>query len=390
MHLLMNKHRPILEVEEDGGKIISMGAVLDQDFLPIQLQQNMTVQSLNEWFVKRQLPEKREGLAAARMAFRGFERDPHYFSLSDQYWVKRTQKDSWEKFNFFTNRYNKEVGKIFFEPWNVNRELLAQSSPDRTTTGVLIKRWVQDEDGTSYLIKAGSAVYHQEPLSEVLASIMLGKMKLIEYVPYELVIDGMRFCSRCKNFVDADSEFVPAAAIFTAKQRRQDETVYAHLLKMCEEFKIKDAKSFIDRMIIADHILCNSDRHLNNFGFLRSATTGKIKGFAPLFDCGSSYWGTQTEIKHKSSDLFPEEEKKLMEQAGKRGLFATLRSTQSMRRLIKGYPDINEKKKEDLFAELKEMDLELEQLSGAVIDEVEREDPNKKRHSRFSDTDFTR
>ena len=380
---LMNKHRAVLEVEEEGGKLISMGNVLNRDFLPLQLQGTLNLQTLNDWFTKRQIPEKREGLAEARMSFRGFEKNLHYFSLSDQYWIKRTQKDSWDKFNFFINYYSREVGKIFFEPWNVIPDKITGASPDRTTTGVLIKRWVQDENGVSWLIKAGSALYHQEPLSEVLASIMLGKMQLIDHVPYELVVDGMRFCSKCRNFVDADTEFVPASAVYMREPRREGETVYEHLLAMCKAYEIEDAKSCIDRMIVADHILCNPDRHLNNFGFLRSASTGKILKFAPLFDCGSSYWGTQAEVKKIRSDLFPEVEEELLAKAGKRGLLKTVRSTQAMKRLIQSYPDVPISKKEALLAELKEMDLEMEQRSGAVIGEIEK--GTGKKEGRFSD-----
>ena len=372
---LMNKHKPILEVEEEGGKLLQMGQVLNKDFLPMQLQENLTLQSLNDWFSRRQIPEKREGLKEARMSFHGFETDRHFFSLSDQYWLKRTQKDSWEKLNFFTNRYSPEVGKIFFEPWNVRVDQIEAASPDRTTNGVLMKRWVQEKDLSSYLIKAGSVIYHQEPLSEVLASIMLAKMNFIDYVPYELVIDGMRFCSKCKNFVDADTEFVPASAIYLREPRKENETVYEHLIAMCQAYRIKDAKEMIDKMIVADHILCNSDRHLNNFGFIRSASSGKILRFAPLFDCGSSYWGTKNEVEKKKSNLFPEMEEELLAQAGKNGLLNGVRSTPAMKRLIQSYPDVAKKKKEALITEIQEIDLELEQRTGKEIETLAFDEP---------------
>lgn len=380
---LMNKDRAVLEVEEDAGTLIKMGAVLNEEFLPIQLQRNLTINTLNDWFKKRRIPEKREGLEQARASFAGFEKDLRYFSLSDQYWIRRNKNDTWDKYNFFTNFYDREVGRIFFEPWNVIREHIEKPSPDRTTTGVLTKRWVQDEGGVSYLIKAGSTKYHQEPLSEVLASIMLKKMNMIDFVPYELVIDGFRFCSKCKNFVDADSEFVPASAIYMREQRRQGETIYEHLIKMCESYGIEGVQDYLDRMVVADHVLCNPDRHLNNFGFLRSASTGKILGFAPLFDCGSSYWGTQNNVTKKRSNLFPDMEEEILKKAARKGLLADIRSTKSMQRLIHGYPDIPAAKKEALYEEIKQMDLEMESRSAVgpaeetiSIGEEER-DPDK-------------
>ena len=44
----------------------------------------------------------------------------------------------------------------------------------------------------------------------------------------------------------------------------------------------------VDQMIVADYILANEDRHLNNFGVIRDANTLKMLGFAPIYDSGSS------------------------------------------------------------------------------------------------------
>ena len=41
-------------------------------------------------------------------------------------------------------------------------------------------------------------------------------------------------------------------------------------------------------MIALDFIITNEDRHYGNFGILRDPVTLKVKGFAPMFDCGAS------------------------------------------------------------------------------------------------------
>ena len=41
-------------------------------------------------------------------------------------------------------------------------------------------------------------------------------------------------------------------------------------------------------MITLDFIIANEDRHYGNFGILRDPVTLKVKGFAPIFDCGAS------------------------------------------------------------------------------------------------------
>ena len=41
-------------------------------------------------------------------------------------------------------------------------------------------------------------------------------------------------------------------------------------------------------MFAFDALLCNTDRHLTNFGILRDNATGKPLGLAPIFDSGRS------------------------------------------------------------------------------------------------------
>ena len=40
-------------------------------------------------------------------------------------------------------------------------------------------------------------------------------------------------------------------------------------------------------MMVFDALICNVDRHLNNFGVLVDNRTNKIKCMAPLFDHGN-------------------------------------------------------------------------------------------------------
>lgn len=45
----------------------------------------------------------------------------------------------------------------------------------------------------------------------------------------------------------------------------------------------------IDKMIVCDSILANSDRHWRNFGFVRDVDTLAVRP-APIFDSGNSLW----------------------------------------------------------------------------------------------------
>ena len=194
---LYNKHNKLLKVDIKDGRVLKIKTYVEknQHLLPIKLQGEgaLTLETINEWLSRRRMPEDREGLKRAREWFPGFENYKNLFSLTDQYWFRYKKSETWDALNFFTNPYPQEQGKIFFEPWAV-KEVSSVQTPDLTTNGVLKKRWIQDKDLNSWLIKAGSVMYHQEPLSEVLASMMLKKLNIIPYVEYDLITHGLQFC----------------------------------------------------------------------------------------------------------------------------------------------------------------------------------------------------
>lgn len=359
MAVLMNKDEAVLSFTMDQGRVLRIGEVHNKALLPVPLWGNISAQSLHSWLYNRGIPEEREEIEKFRMRFPHAERDEHKFSLSDQYWISTSPADNYDKLNYFTNEYSEEFGKAFFSYWDVDETKIGKPSPDRMTNGVLRKRWVREGEN-SYLIKAASEKYHQEPLSEVLASIMLKKLALLPYVPYELVIDGMQICSKCKNFVTIDTEFVPAKDLFMTEEKKPGVSDFEHLVNLCRKYGIKDAEKYLNRMIVCDRILCNQDRHLGNFGFIRSAVNGKFLGFAPLFDSGSAYWGKRETVNKKHEPmLFQENVDNAMMNAVASGLIKDPKTTQEMRDLINAYPQISSKKKEDIIRISDEIDMEM-------------------------------
>lgn len=309
---IYNKKKPIIEVVMESGVITDIRRIREKEFLPICLQKDMTIEKSNRWLSKRKIPKNREGLEEATILFGDYLQFRNMFSLSDQYWVKYQKNDTWEKGNFFTNRYSNAVGRSFFIPWELNKKEVRQQGPDLTTNGVLRKVWMQDEHKESFLIKAGSRKFHQEPISEVLSSFMLKHVNFIPFVEYTLYVYGYRMCSKCKGFVTKDTEFIPFKQLYDYEPRKENETPYDHVLRACDAFEIIGAKEYIDKMILADILIGNKDRHLGNFGVLRNANTAKIEGFSPLFDFGSAFWGKQDEEKRKVKTMFNSVEKEVL------------------------------------------------------------------------------
>ena len=270
--------------------------------------------------------------------------------------------------NFFDNDYCEEVGKAFFGDWEVNLDKAKEAyslegdpenwdtssivsfSPDLTTNGILIKKWKTEGDA-SYLYKGSGINIDQEPLSEVLASMVLKQLNLLDYVEYNLVIESLQICSKCKNFITRDTEFVPAIHIMKLFERKENEDLMHFFIRCCNEYGIDGAEDYIKKMVYCDYVIGNNDRHLGNFGFIRDANTAKIIGFAPLFDSGSAFQTKSIQKIDAQIIYFSEENKKeaikYVEKKYKNKLPKKLVCS-TMERIINTYPTLDSVQREQL------------------------------------------
>ena len=370
---LCNKDKKVLKIVIDKDKIIKIiGRHRDnQKYLPMFLQNgNLSLENLQTWFRKRMIPSERENRSYVMENSKDLLNTyRNFFSLSDQYWLKYDKRETWEKLNFFDNPYCEEVGKAFFGIWEVNKEKirthagkgeldrgldassLISFSPDLTTNGILIKKW-KKEDGISYLYKGAGLQIDQEPLSEVLASMILKQLNLLDIVEYSLVIESMQLCSKCRNFITRDTEFVPASHVMKPFIPNEGEDLMNFFIRSCNELKIKGAEEYIKKMIYCDYVIGNTDRHLGNFGFIRDANTAEIIGFAPLFDSGSAFQLRSNES--PAFVYFSEENKKeaikYVKKNYKKKLPQKL-TCSAMEQMIKTYPTLNNDQR-DLLIQL--------------------------------------
>lgn len=289
--------------------------ITNPSLVPISIiQDEKVVDRFNIWFKKRYFSDKRHFPVEQIEWFHPGQ--PHFCSLSDQYWIKYDVSERWEKVNFFTNSYSETFGDISFS-YNmdeIKNITISFESPDLTTNGILDKRWkriTKKGQEIDILIKRSSKYYKQDILSEIMASRYLEKMQLIPFVKYSLFIDGYAFSCMCPNFVDEDTAFVPAWEIVSAIPKEKDVPIYTHLIRCVEQFKIPNALEFIDNMIIVDRMMLNFDRHLGNFGFLRNSNTGEFIGPAPIFDFGDAFFPKDENIEQVSK-LFFDREKELL------------------------------------------------------------------------------
>lgn len=294
---LMHKRRTVVDIELDDatGFIQKISTVYASEHLPIGVQIHQgTVDraALNEWWTDRSIPASRSGIREALEALDISSTKIllvlcYGLSLSDQYWICPEGSGlTWDKINFFDNDFSDDIGDVLF---GMNKQLngLDFSSPDNTSDGNLKKRW-KIIDGKRCLIKGGSNPFRQQLFNEVIASGIMERLG-ISYVSYSVTWNKGIPYSVCEDFVNGDTELVPAWRVIQTQKKSNSISVYQHFVNCCKALGVNDVISFLDRMIIIDYIIANEDRHLNNFGLLRNAETLEWCGFAPIYDSGSSF-----------------------------------------------------------------------------------------------------
>ena len=64
---------------------------------------------------------------------------------------------------------------------------------------------------------------------------------------------------------------------------------FDHYLECCSRLGASDARAALERLIVCDDIIANTDRHFRNFGIIRNMETLECRP-APIFDSGTSLW----------------------------------------------------------------------------------------------------
>ena len=203
-------------------------------------------------------------------------------SLNDSYWVvDEGFSGRFEQFNLYDNRFSRVLALIAFTGYGCSLRSSLFSSPEFTTNGMLPKCW-RRESGEIRLYKGGTSGASNtgnEPYSEFYAWQIAQAMGF-NAVEYKLTKWKGLLCSTCTLFTGKNLAFLPAGRLVTSGGMKAVRAYYEKL-----------GPTFVDAlndMLVFDAIICNVDRHYDNFGFLIDSVTNTITAPAPLFDHGNS------------------------------------------------------------------------------------------------------
>ena len=219
-------------------------------------------------------------------------------SLNDCYWiVEEGFEGKFEDFNLYDNHLSRVLAGIAFTGYGSSISSSLASSPEFTTNGMLPKCWRRIK-GKIYLYKSGTTGASNtgmEPYSEFYAHQVAQAME-IDSVPYNICKWKGELCSYCEIFTSKDYSFVPVGKIVKTGGMTAVREFYENLGK--------EYVKALDDMIVLDALICNTDRHYGNFGFLVNNKTNKIVAPAPLFDHGNSLYNFAGRDDLESYDAF--------------------------------------------------------------------------------------
>ena len=211
----------------------------------------------------------------------GFIALTHCLSLTDTLWVKSDRESvTWKDVNLYENNFDEVVSKLSFDGNGLFGIQMSTTSPELTTDGAYDKCWLNEKDGI-HLIKTGSEGARNtglEPYGEVLASQVFEK--LCKSVKYNLRKYDGHIVSDCKIFTSQEFGYRPISMFY------KDKLTLPKLLEIYRDFGCEDD---FRRMVVADCITLNCDRHFGNFGFMVNNDTFERTVLNPCFDFNMAF-----------------------------------------------------------------------------------------------------
>lgn len=199
-------------------------------------------------------------------------------SVLDNYWLKLEGDDAtWESINVRHNPLNETIAQVALHGKSVTLQG-SLCSPELTTNGAYAKAWRRHDDGNLWLYKLG-ANGNTESRIEVMCSNLLDKMN-VRHCHYEAGEDEGEYVCMCLSMTDDNISILPGMDFYTYCN--------ANGLNFDKELLKIDADS-IYKMWIVDYLLCNRDRHSQNWGLYYKPRTMEIVGCHPLFDHNNAF-----------------------------------------------------------------------------------------------------
>lgn len=298
-YYLMRKNRviTICDLDESGNMLAFSRKYREPELAPLGFA--ASEDHIIRWWRNRHIPLK-QGRVAEMLRLRGFDEPSEYLlrnlglSLTDYYWIRPIDSSlRWEDVNLFDNDFKEN---LLISPNTGHSKKWASCTPNSTLRGELEKSWVI-RNGKRVLIKGNSGRFSFESINEVVATEFHRAQGYANHAKYDLIrIKGKPYDYGCRSdaFTDGDRELVSAYELLTSEPDDHSLSSYERLIAIAARHGLdEDAlRTDLEYQIMSDYVLSNTDRHMDNIGFLRDADTLKLVSMAPIFDTGKAFGGS--------------------------------------------------------------------------------------------------
>ena len=279
---VMSGDRVVASIEND------MVTVIDKQRCPYFL---MNISNIEVWLEERACDTTRGHSRSLRRvsnltAKTDAEIALHFYgaTITDNYWIKFTENYnlSYEDVRFKTDQLFQLA--LSGAASDLNHKPEDIKSPQFTVSGCLEKGWKLENDKW-YLYKRSNSI---EQFNELFTAAV-SKALEIDTVIYEATTSGVRSASFASGYNFEDMKGI------IGERYAEYDYVYDTIKNT---FGPEAALDYI-KLIYADAVCCNQDRHSKNFGVLRDIDTGSFISLAPNYDFNQSVFGDSIDVNTK-------------------------------------------------------------------------------------------
>ena len=290
-HILKHKNIDVAKICLIGGFITNIIKIDEKEHLPFLMEENMdkNIVLINNWLGSRGIPFSREDYELIMEKYK-VENSRELvllgmgLNLTDHYWIKDIKDErKWENVNFFDNDFSLGIGELIPELQEKYQELM---NPDFSSNGRLKKMWII-ENGKRILYKSGSGDIRQEPYNENIASELCKKLG-ISNVEYKVGEYNNDIFSKCECMINKNTEFINSFIVYLHGKKTGDR--YEDYINICINKGIKNTREELEKMLVLDYLIRNTDRNPGNYGIVRNPETLEWESLNKLFDNGNSLW----------------------------------------------------------------------------------------------------
>lgn len=274
-------------------KVISNIEILDSTLIPKSINVNNIDKSLTSFIKHRKVPSNRAFVNDILKTLNVVDSDDNFMayvdislalSLNDSLWIVPSDKDyKWKDYNLYDNKFDETLALVAFSGGS-HKIIGITSSPEYTTNGMLKKCWHRD-DGQIYLYKGSTENSYNSNGIEAYSEYYMAQIAEVmgfNFVPYDLKEFHGQIVSVCPIFTNENEGYMPIHYLLSNDFDKDNSE------KLALEISKIYSKSAFEDLMLFDALICNTDRHLGNFGMIIDNNTNEILRPAPIFDNGNS------------------------------------------------------------------------------------------------------